>query len=1009
MDLLRVLHDHCHRKWALGQILFLLLDDVKHAFGSVQHETLKALLEVAGVDGPMVDVIMGAATQAKIFMGGSWGVTIAATLFAAGIAQGCPLSALLFCLVIQLRIAIVTAGISPTLAPAGEITNLAYVDDVTYTPDTERDFRRVAKGLHEAGVRTHLHSAPLKAKGLAVARMGARYQFSDPGIVLGGGTLSMATADEYVRVVGRHALPHLFHREDYAKLMRSCRRAAIALRCVKLPAHYPLLMYSAAGGGMQRWMSAVRPPSYGAIRVCDQPAASVVRQVTGWSETPSAQMFQPVETGWVGVEPAMVVMVEHFAFTYLKQLNHRNPAVRRSTQQGLWVAHGRYHADMPCVRTPFGKKCIGHDTDHDKMYALLKRSGFEIAFPQYLTAHTHAFPMASCRHAWQAEQLHLIIDTGVRSLDQAAQTGWPVPDWAKELQPLPPLLAHPIKPYVPEIQRVPEDLFTVADGSWYSRVESGGAFAVGSIHAGWVDYYQVQIPVALDHAYMVELYVAWILLLALQRSGTPASAVFYRRAEIFHDCQSYISAVESDNDPTNHITRSLLQACRDLLPEFTAPQHLRSHKSGTYLDDILDKVDETAKKTAKAQSVSVGWVDGLQSPQVCLLHEGTQMQDVTSTISRSIRSKYYEQFNVEMAPKRAELQLYATIVARGMVTWALHLHTVARRQNLWSPWSKECKYCALAQAGNHLLKECPARSMYEYYIYCKIALWVPEVVPVWRRAVPTPWGVWIQVSSVTYVLAFHPPITFPLQHAHLELGLTGEVPSQSYRLMRKSGASKLQLRQLMASLLQCVHIVHVAKHPPQIPITQTYKTPGQSLHVQEQILLFPDQHIDLVHWEPSEDPQDMWPYIPFLYALGLKFHMFVAIPIPGMPLYIFHPVASLRCDVLYWYHTLDRVKGWPSSLPNVPDVLLYDWHGPLQARGCYTGDVLWIMEYGYPENTRCITAVRLNPLVACHGTAQAMLRAFMLALHMVSLPTKVMHRNYQVSMQQVQLRHWSAL
>ena len=289
------------------------------------------------------------------------GVSVAITLFAAGIAQGCPLSALLFCLVIQLRIAIVTAVVSPTPAPSGELTHLAYVDDVTYTPGTEQDFRRVAKGLHTAGVRTHLHSAPLKAKGLAVRRVGTQYQFFDPGIVTGGGALDMAGADEYVRVVGRHALPHIFHKEDYAKLMRSCRRASIALRCSKLPAHYPLLMYSAAGGGMQRWMSAVRPPSYGAIRVCDQPAASVLRQITGWHETSSAQMFQPVESGWVGVEPAMVTMVEHFALTYLKPLNHRNPVVRRSTQRGLWDAYGRYHGGMPCLQVPFGKKCPRHD------------------------------------------------------------------------------------------------------------------------------------------------------------------------------------------------------------------------------------------------------------------------------------------------------------------------------------------------------------------------------------------------------------------------------------------------------------------------------------------------------------------------------------------------------------------------------------------------------------------------------------------------------------------------
>ena len=152
----------------------------------------------------------------------------------------------------------------------------------------------------------------------------------------------------------------------------------------------------------------------------------------------------------------------------------------------------------------------------------------------------------------------------------------------------------------------------------------------------------------------------------------------------------------------------------------------------------------------------------------------------------------------------------------------------------------------------------------------------------------------------------------------------------------------------------------------------------------------------------------MWPYIPLLYILGLMFHLVIALPIPGVRLYVLRPVESFRCDTLYWYHSFGRVRGWPSIIPNVPDVLIFDWQRPLQATGCFTGDVLWVLEYGYPATCRYVTAVRLNPLVACHGKAQAMLRAFVLALHMVSLPTRVLQRNYQVSMLHLQMSHWAA-
>ena len=45
------------------------------------------------------------------------------------------------------------------------------------------------------------------------------------------------------------------------------------------------------------------------------------------------------------------------------------------------------------------------------------------------------------------------------------------------------------------------------------------------------------------------------------------------------------------------------------------------------------------------------------------------------------------------------------------------------------------------------------RGSYLYYLYVKLALWILEVVPTWRQTVPTPWGVWFQVVSTTYVSA----------------------------------------------------------------------------------------------------------------------------------------------------------------------------------------------------------------------------------------------------------------
>ena len=89
----------------------------------------------------------------------------------------------------------------------------------------------------------------------------------------------------------------------------------------------------------------------------------------------------------------------------------------------------------------------------------------------------------------------------------------------------------------------------------------------------------------------------------------------------------------------------------------------------------------------------------------------------------------------------------------GMVVWSLHLRTVARRQRPWAPWKGLCSYCRGPQVGTHLMDGCPMRGSYLYYLYVKLALWILEVVPTWRQTVPTPWGVWFQVVSTTYVSA----------------------------------------------------------------------------------------------------------------------------------------------------------------------------------------------------------------------------------------------------------------
>ena len=64
------------------------------------------------------------------------------------------------------------------------------------------------------------------------------------------------------------------------------------------------------------------------------------------------------------------------------------------------------------------------------------------------------------------------------------------------------------------------------------------------------------------------------------------------------------------------------------MPRFDAPQHLYSHRVGTFLDALLDNADEVAKGQAQVAWPWVGWIWGLQEPRVCFTHNTIQIHNV---------------------------------------------------------------------------------------------------------------------------------------------------------------------------------------------------------------------------------------------------------------------------------------------------------------------------------------------------------------------------------------------
>ena len=164
------------------------------------------------------------------------------------------MSALLFCILLELRIRMVLHDIPKPQSKCGDFGHVAYMDDTTYLLDQVTDIQQLLLNLYQTGIMTHLHASTVKLLVVVTHRQGLQVIFDRPDILVGGGTTPMADGKMYIRLLGRHAMPHIFHTNDFRKMINASRRASIVLRHIKLPANYPILMYNASAGGAHRWL-----------------------------------------------------------------------------------------------------------------------------------------------------------------------------------------------------------------------------------------------------------------------------------------------------------------------------------------------------------------------------------------------------------------------------------------------------------------------------------------------------------------------------------------------------------------------------------------------------------------------------------------------------------------------------------------------------------------------------------------------------------------------------------
>ena len=171
-----------------------------------------------------------ATTEATVHMGGSGGVSEALARLLGGVAQGCPASAMVFCVVAEARAFLALLRVLLCWGSGRPFNWLGYMDDTTWCIDSESDLPVFANNLQKVGLQTNLFSSGPKQLLVVAAYEGFQVTFPPRFVYMGRSRMPVHQGPGYVRVVGRHLFPHVYHKVDKMKWLLSASTCGLSPR-----------------------------------------------------------------------------------------------------------------------------------------------------------------------------------------------------------------------------------------------------------------------------------------------------------------------------------------------------------------------------------------------------------------------------------------------------------------------------------------------------------------------------------------------------------------------------------------------------------------------------------------------------------------------------------------------------------------------------------------------------------------------------------------------------------
>ena len=538
---------------------------------------------------------------------------------------------------------------------------------------------------------------------------------------------------------------------------------------------------------------------------------------------------------------------------------------------------------------------------------------------------------------------------------------------------------------------LPENYGILHDASWCPKTRRcGGAVAVFCPVTLRYQVYPVPIPLRLDNAYTAELYTAWVALTAKGPSADPAIG-FRSGAWHFADCKGYITAQEGRREPEDSLQGDLIRSCRDMAHGHAPPRHLYSHIAGTWLDTLLDQVDEAAGQAADTCPDAVGWLGPLQQPRVCFSHAGLQVHDAVPHARRALLASHHAYSASPPPQRRPDLNEYANIVSHGLITWGDHLTVTGIRLSLFPPRDASCPLCTKPASGDHILS-CPLDPLIRAHYHRWLAARLSQRCHAWRHCTPTAWGILVLWGDEPFILAVdgspaHQTI------ATYTIGCLGAISTPHRDALLHRGLRPARLRRLLCDVVLTTVLLHKRHAVPVLPLAD-HLSPLPRAPVNQSLANDPPpEWYHVANWAPTPG-SGRWPAWDVLLGLWLSGDLLLA---PKVKSVISTRNRHSPYRVLYVYNETNQI---PPTVRheielNAHDVIILDSLGRHGLAPHLPGRRrLWAIHYG--GNGRSLEAGLCGDVIP--SWCAALHSAFSAILTAASQGPRTVFKDMQVAM-----------